>query len=119
MQCIRGYGPIVVSVFLSEVGDGNAYRSRQNVSAAQGLVHAQHRSGGEPCLLGISKRCSGYLCSLLVHGARSVFRLTERQEPMDRLNRWARGLKEKRTHTHKATVALANKMGRTGRVILN
>ena len=48
---------------------------------------------------------------LLVHGARSVLQRAAQRE--DRLSRWATRLKATRG-THKATVALANKMARIG-----
>ena len=62
-------------------------------------------------LLGISKRGDRYLRCLLVHGARSVLRCAPRRD--DRLSRWALAVQAKRG-THKATVALANKMARIG-----
>ena len=85
------------------------------MSAALGLVPKQHSTGGNTVLLGISKRGDPYLRSLLVHGARSVLRRAAHRE--DRLSRWALAVKAKRG-THKATVALANKLARIGWAVL-
>lgn len=115
LQTIPGYGPIVASVFHSQVGNGAAYHRGRDVSAALGLVPRQHSSGGKDTLLGISKRGDRYLRSLLVHGARSVVIQAEHKE--DRLSLWINKVRAVRG-MNKATVALANKMARIGWVIL-
>lgn len=111
LQTIPGFGPIVASVFHSQVGDGGAYRRGRDVSASLGLVPRQHSSGGKQTLLGISKRGDGYLRSLLVHGARAV--VSRAQNKDDRLSLWINKLRAKRGF-NKAVVALANKMARMG-----
>ena len=111
LQTVPGFGPVVASVFHAFVGDGKAFGRGRDVSAALGLVPKQHSTGGNTVLLGISKRGDRYLRSLLVHGARSVLRRAEQRQ--DRLSRWALGVQATRG-THKATVALANKMARIG-----
>ena len=98
-------------MFHAFVGDGKAFRRGRDVSAALGLVPKQHSTGGRTVLLGISKRGDRYLRSLLVHGARSVLRRAPQRQ--DRLSRWVLGVQATRG-THKATVALANKMARIG-----
>ncbi len=115
LQTIPGYGPIVASVFHSQVGNGEAYRRGRDVSASLGLVPRQHSSGGKDTLLGISKRGDRYLRSLLVHGARAVVSRAEKKD--DRLSRWINRIRAKRGY-NKATVALANKMARMGWAIL-
>ena len=115
LQSIPGFGPIVASVFHSQVGDGRAYRRGRDVAASIGLVPKQHSSGGKNVLLGISKRGDRYLRSLLVHGARAVVIQAARKD--DRLSRWINKLKAERGY-NKATVALANKMARMGWAIL-
>ena len=111
LQTVPGFGPVVASVFHAFVGDGGEFRRGRDVSAALGLVPRQHSSEGKTVLLGISKRGDRYLRCLLVHGARSVLQRAAQRE--DRLSRWATRLKATRG-THKATVALANKMARIG-----
>ena len=115
LQSVPGFGPIVASVFYSQVGDGRAYRRGRDVSAALGLVPRQHSSGGKERLLGISKRGDRYLRSLLVHGARAVVARAAHKD--DRLSRWVNRLRRERG-VNKATVALANKMARMGWAVL-
>ena len=115
LQTIPGFGPIVSSVFHSQIGDGKAYRRGRDASAALGLVPRQHSSGGKDTLLGISKRGDSYLRSLLVHGARAVVSRAEHKH--DRLSLWINKIREKRGF-NKAVVALANKMARMGWAVL-
>ena len=115
LQTIPGFGPIVSSVFHSQIGEGEAYRRGRDVSAAVGLVPRQHSSGGKDMLLGISKRGDSYLRSLLVHGARAVVSRAEHKD--DRLSLWINKIRAKRGF-NKAVVALANKMARTGWAVL-
>ncbi len=115
LQTIPGYGPIVASVFYSQVGHGEDYRRGRDVSASLGLVPRQHSSGGKDTLLGISKRGDRQLRSLLVHGARAVVSRAEKKD--DRLSRWINKIRAERG-INKATVALANKLARIGWAIL-
>jgi len=115
LQTIPGYGPIVASVFHSQVGNGEGYRRGRDVSASLGLVPRQHSSGGKVVLLSISKRGDRYLRSLLVHGARSVVIQAAKKD--DRLSRWINKVKAARGF-NKAVVALANKLARIGWAIL-
>lgn len=115
LQTIPGFGPIVASVFHSQVGHGEAYRRGREVSAALGLVPRQHSSGGKDTLLGISKRGDRYLRSLLVHGARAVVSRAGHKD--DPLSRWINRIRSERG-VNKATVALANKMARMGWAVL-
>jgi transposase len=115
LQTIPGFGPIVSSVFHSQIGEGEAYRRGREASAAVGLVPRQHSSAGKDTLLGISKRGDSYLRSLLVHGARAVVSRAEHKD--DRLSLWINKIREKRG-VNKAVVALANKMARIGWAVL-
>ena len=115
LQSVPGFGPIVASVFASQVGDGEGYRRGRDVAASLGLVPRQHSSGGKTVLLGISKRGDRYLRSLLIHGARAVVRQADKKE--DRLSRWINRVRAERG-VNKATVALANKMARMGWAVL-
>lgn len=109
LQSIPGFGAIVASTFYSVIGDGQAFKSGRDVSAALGLVPRQHSSGGRNTLMGISKKGDKYLRSLLVHGARSVVNYAHRKE--DKLSLWVTRLIDKRGK-NKAIVALANKLAR-------
>ncbi|HEY0720622.1 MAG TPA: IS110 family transposase [Gammaproteobacteria bacterium] len=115
LQALPGFGPIVASVFASQVGDGKAFNRGRDVSAALGLVPRQHSSGGKEVLLGISKKGDGYLRSLLIHGARSVVLHAQAKE--DKLSRWINHLRERRG-VNKTSVALANKLARMGWALL-
>ena len=76
----------------------------------------QHSTGGKQTLLGIAKRGSSYLRTLLIHGARSVLMHLDRSK--DRLGQWADELRE-RMHVNKVTVALAAKLARIVWVVLS
>ena len=60
-------------------------------------------------MLGISKRGDTYLRTLLIHGARAVIRVAQRNR--DRIDRWLEGLLDRR-NANVAAVALANKNAR-------
>ena len=115
LRLIPGFGPIVSSYFSSEIGDGTQFSKGRDASASLGIVPAQHSSGGKEVLLGISKRGNSRLRSLLIHGARAVVSsIGDKQDP---LSQWLRQLIH-RVGIHKATVAYANKMARTGWAVL-
>jgi transposase len=79
------------------------------MAAWLGLVPRQFSSGEKAVLMGISKRGSQHLRSLLVHGARAVVRTaTNKHDPM---SQWANQLRERRGF-NRATVAIANKNAR-------
>ncbi|MDF1528196.1 MAG: IS110 family transposase [Sedimenticola sp.] len=115
LQALPGFGPIVSSVFASQIGDGKAFKRGRDVSAALGLVPRQHSSGGKDVLLGISKKGDGYLRCLLIHGARSV--VLHAEGKTDKLSRWIIQLRERRG-INKTAVALANKLARMGWALL-
>lgn len=105
----RGVGPLIASAFVAEVADPRIFRNGRQVAAWLGLVPRQHSSGGQAMLLGISKRGDAYLRTLLIHGARAALRTAARRS--DPVSRWALDVQARRG-THKATVALANKLAR-------
>lgn len=72
---VPGVGALTATAVVAAVGTGGAFRSGRDFAAWLGLVPRQHSTGGRPTLLGISKRGSGYLRRLLIHGARSVHRI--------------------------------------------
>jgi transposase len=104
-----GVGPLIASAFVAELGNPQVFRNGRQVAAWLGLVPRQHSSGGQPVLLGISKRGDAYLRTLLIHGARAVIRTAARHT--DAVSTWAASVQARRG-VHKATVALANKMAR-------
>jgi transposase len=112
---VPAFGPIVASVYAATVGDGSQYRRGREAAAAVGLVPRQHSTGGKAVLLGISKGGDRYLRCLLVHGARAVVRAAAHKD--DPLSRWVNRIRARRG-THKATVALANKLTRIAWAVL-
>lgn len=106
---IPGIGPITASALVASIGDARSFANGRQMAAWVGLVPRQHSSGGKPTLLGISKRGDSYLRTLLIHGARSVVRVSENKLSADS---WLRRLMGRRSK-NVATVALANKNART------
>ena len=106
---VPGFGPVVASVWRARIGDGRQFGRGREAAAAIGLVPRQATTGGRPRLLGITKTGDSELRSLLIHGARSVIIHAHKKD--DALSRWVCQLQARRG-THKATVALANKMAR-------
>ena len=72
-------------------------------------------TGGNPRLLGITKRGNVYLRTLLIHGARAALpSLSTSPTPM---GAWLRGLTG-RAHKNKVVVALAGKLARIAWAVL-
>ena len=76
--------------------------------ALQG-VPRQHSSGDRTVMMGITKRGSQHLRTLLVHGARAVVRTAVRKT--DSRSVWVNELRQRRGY-NRATVAVANKNAR-------
>lgn len=106
---IPGIGPLTASALVASIGNAQCFSNGRQLAAWLGLVPKQHSSGGKPTLLGISKRGDTYLRTLLIHGARSVLRMTE--EKKQAANNWLLRLAERR-NKNVAAVALANKNAR-------
>ena len=104
-----GIGIINASAMLAAIGDGSAFAKGRDFAAWLGLVPRQLTTGGKPRLVGITKRGSSYLRTLLIHGARAALPgLARRDTP---LGRWPRALL-KRAKRNVVVVALANKLAR-------
>jgi transposase len=109
LRTIPGIGPLCATALVAAVGRASDFRNGRDLAAWVGLVPRQHSTGGQPRLLGISKRGDKYLRMLLIHGARSALQAAHKRD--DRLSRWAVEL-ERRRGRNVATVALANKNAR-------
>ena len=106
---IKGVGPKTATALVAAIGDGAEFKNGRHLAAWLGLVPRQFSSGDRMVLMGISKRGSQHLRSLLVHGARAVVRTApKRSEPG---NQWVNQLRERRGF-NRATVAVANKNAR-------
>lgn len=106
---IKGVGPKTATAIVAAVGDGSEFKNGRHLAAWIGLVPRQFSSGDRTTLMGISKRGSQHLRSLLVHGARAVVRTAPRKT--DPANQWVNQLRERRGF-NRATVAVANKNAR-------
>lgn len=115
LMTIPGIGPLGVTAILAAIGNPARFHKARDVPAWLGLVPRQHSTGGKQTLLGISKRGSCYLRTLLIHGARSVLMHLDRSK--DRLGQWVDALRS-RMHANKVIVALAAKLARIVWVIL-
>lgn len=106
---IKGVGPKTATAIVAAVGDGAEFKNGRHLAAWVGLVPRQFSSGDRKVLMGISKRGSQHLRSLLVHGARAVVRTAPNKT--DPNNQWVNQLRERRGF-NRATVAVANKNAR-------
>lgn len=109
VMSIRGIGVTTATAAVSHMGDPSQYKNGRQYAACLGLVPKEHSSGGKQKLGGITKRGNQYLRKLLIQGAWSIIRHCENST--DRLSVWVKQL-IKRSTTHKAAVALANKLAR-------
>ena len=80
----------------------------QRIAKIRGIPR-QHPSGDRRVVMGINKRGSHHLRTLLVHGARAVVRTAVRKT--DSRSMWVNELRQRRGY-NRATVAVANKNAR-------
>jgi transposase len=113
---ICGVGPKTATAVVAAVGDGREFKNGRHLAAWMGLVPRQHSSGDKRLLMGISKRGDRHLRTLLIHGARSVFRVA--QLKTDPFSQWVNSLRERRG-MNRAIVAVANKNARIIWAMLN
>ena len=106
---ISGVGPKTATAMIAAIGNGSDFKNGRHLAAWLGLVPRQHSSGDRRVMMGISKRGSQHLRTLLVHGARAVVRTATRKS--DARNNWVNELRQRRGH-NRATVAVANKNAR-------
>jgi len=106
---IKGVGPKTATAVVAAVGDGSEFKNGRHLAAWVGLVPRQFSSGDRNVLMGISKRGSQHLRSLLVHGARAVVRTAPTKT--DPNNQGVNQLRERRGF-NRATVAVAKKNAR-------
>ncbi|ABE64624.1 transposase IS116/IS110/IS902 [Nitrobacter hamburgensis X14] len=106
---IKGVGPKTATAIVAAIGDGSEFKNGRHLAAWIGLVPRQFSSVDRTTLMGISKRGSQHLRSLLVHGARAVVRTAPSKTDLN--NQWVNQLRERRGF-NRATVAVANKNAR-------
>jgi len=106
---LEGIGAITATAIVASIGDGKTFNNGRQFAAWLGLVPRQRSSGNKSRLGRITKRGDTYLRKLLIHGARSVLRVTAKRT--DKKSRWAEQLKNRRGY-NKAAVAFAAKQAR-------
>src|SRR4029453_13126623 len=106
---IPGIGPITATALIAAVGDVGGFTNGRQFAAWLGLGPTQHSTGGQPRLLGVSKRGDSSLRKLLIHGARATLRWARTQT--ESRSQWLRELLERRGW-HRTAVAVANKNAR-------
>lgn len=109
LMAIEGVGPVTATALVARVGNAGTSKSGRQFAAWLGLTPRQNASGGKTKLGAIRKRGDVTLRPLLIHGTRSVLRLTTGKT--DRKSVWAEALKERRC-ANVAAVALAAKNAR-------
>lgn len=109
LMAIEGVGPVTATAIVASVGNAQTFQSGRQFAAWLGLTPRQNSSGGKTKLGSISKRGDVTLRTLLIHGSRSVLRLTPGKT--DRKSQWAEALKA-RACDNVAAVALAAKNAR-------
>jgi transposase len=94
---------------VATVADARLSKSGRHLAAWLGLVPRQHASGGKDRLLGLSKRGDSYLRRQLIHGARSLVKVSK--GPEGKLWSWINDLRARRPFNVVAA-AVANKLAR-------
>lgn len=98
---------MTATAIVASMGSPTAFRDGREFAAWIGLVPRQTGTGGRVRQLGISKRGDAYLRTLLMHGARSIFRCDRGQSWT-----WLAELLKRRPYSV-AVAAVANKLART------
>jgi len=125
LMVINGIGPLTATALTAHVGDGRQFENGRQMAAYLGITPREHSSGGKQRLLGISKRGSVRLRTLLILAARAAILGIERRKKgedgaplrLNNFDRWILTLKE-RIGIFKAAVALANKLTRIAWAVL-
>ena len=102
---IPGVGLLTATAAVATMGEARTFKSGREFAAWLGVVPRQTGSGGKVNLHGISKRGDSYLRTLLIHGARMVYRHRAQTDP------WLKQMSERRP-PNVVIVAQANKMAR-------
>ena len=110
LTSIPGIGALNATALVAAVGNAATFTKGRDLAAWLGLVPRQATTGGNPKLLGITKRGSRYLRKMLIQGARSAMPTLAKADTA--VGAWLRALLG-RTHPNVAVVALAAKMART------
>lgn len=114
LRTIPGVGLLTATALVGSVGHIHAFRRARQFASWLGLTPSESSSGSRRQLGGITKRGDRYLRTLLAHGARAVLVAARRDAARGsstRLRQWALTVHQRRGQ-NKATIAVANKLGR-------
>lgn len=103
---LSGVGPMIASFVYATIGNPSNFKNGHYFAACLGLVPKEHSSGGKQHLMSISKRGNTYIRSLLIHGGRSVVKVSGKKS--DYLSCWVQRVHKERGY-NKAAVAVVNK----------
>jgi transposase len=101
-----GVALIVAASFVSVIDEAQRFQQAHEVESYLGLVPSENSSGGRQRLGAISKQGNGYLRTLLVQAAWSLWRTADRADP---LRQWTDAV-AKRRGKRVAVVALARRL---------
>ena len=114
---VPGIGPIISSAMVAAIGNGEVFSKGRDFAAWLGLVPRQISTGDRTILGKISKRGNRYLRVLFVQAAWVVLIWPQSWERHG-LKSWIEAAK-KRLHHNVLSIALANKLARIARAVLN
>lgn len=109
LKSIPGIGDMTASLCIANISSVTDFKSGRNMAAWLGLVPAQYSTGGNPKLLGISKRGNKELRTLFIHAARAVMSRLDKTGKI--YGDWLVNLRATKPF-NVVTVALANKLAR-------
>ena len=69
LKKVSGFGPLISVALYAAIGNGLLFKNEPHLSSYLGLVPGEYSSGGKQRLLGITKRGSQHLRTLLVLAA--------------------------------------------------
>jgi transposase len=108
LATIPQIGPLIANALIATTGDATRFKNARQFAAWIGLVPAQHSTGGQTRLGGITKSGDRYLRQMLVIAAAGMVR---RIRAKPGLSPWFASLLERKS-PKQAIIALANKMAR-------
>src|SRR5262249_6775613 len=109
LLAVPGVGPVIATAMVAMVADARLFKSGRHLAARLWLVPRHAASGGKDRLLGLSKRGDSYLRRQLIHGARSLVKVSKGRE--GKLWSWINDLRARRPFNVVAA-AVANKLAR-------
>ena len=117
LMTVPGIGPIISSAMVAAIGTGDVFSKGRDFGAWLGLVPKQISTGDRTILGSISRRGNRYLRALFVQAAWVVLVKVKCWERYG-LDSWIEAAK-KRLHHNVLAIALANKLARIARAVLN